>query len=260
MIVEARRDVITLRGSLTENEWPTIQAAAKVLLEEHPKGIIIDCSNLTEVTEAGAKTFLDAINYIQKHDARIIVAGLPESALEVIRRVRAVVSQLPIAPTVEDARASLGLEDLATKPPTAHLQPIAVLLIGDWPRAVQTACQVADRRRNEVHLVDFLRVPRTMPLATPLPEAEAVARRKLDDAERMVRRYRLRSVRHAERVRTVAEGVLHVLKMLRPQTLVLSIGHVTDDTSELVNQLMPNLLADPPCEILYLREPNVHEA
>ena len=255
MIVEARRDVITLRGSLTEDEWPTIQAAARVLLEEHPRGIIIDCSQLTETTEAGAKTFMDAIRYIQKHDARIIVAGLPDNALEVIRGVRAIASQLPIAPTVDDARASLGLEDLVTAMQDSRLRDIAVLLVGDWEHAMEIACSVADRRRDELHMIDFLRVPRTMPLASPIPEAEAMARRKLDDAERKSKSCKIASVRHVERVRTVAEGMQRVVSLLKPQAIILCISHVDEEVSDLVNQVMPNLLQDPPCEIIYVRLP-----
>lgn len=254
MIVEARRDVIVLRGSLTDNEWPTIQAAAKHLLNESPRGIIIDCSQLTEVTEAGAKTFLDAIKYIHKNDARIIVAGLPENALSVIHGVRAIASQIPMAPTVEDARASLGLEDLSTEPGDARLRDIAVILVGNWQRSVEIACSIADRRREELHLVDFLRVPRTMPLASPIPEAEALARRKLDDAERATRPARISTVRHVERVRTVAEGVQRVLSLLKPQVMIVSIGHVDEEVADLVNQVMPGLLTDPPCEIIYDRQ------
>jgi anti-anti-sigma regulatory factor len=255
MIVEARRDAIILRGSLTDNEWPTIQAAARLLMEEHGKGIIIDCSQLSEVTEAGAKTFLDAIRYIQKHDARIVVAGLPESAMQVIRSLRAVASQLPVAPSVDAARASLGLEDLTMAAGNARLKDIAVLLVGNWERAIEIACSIADRRRDEIHLVDLVKVPRTMPLASPLPEAEALARRKLDDAERSVRSCKVTTVRHAERVRTVAEGMQRVLHLLKPQVLIVSIGHVDEEVADLANQVMPALLSDPPCEIIYDRTP-----
>jgi anti-anti-sigma regulatory factor len=257
MIVEARRDVITLRGSLTDNEWPTIQAAARILLEEYPKGIIIDCSRLSEVTEAGAKTFLDAINYIQRYDAKIIVAGLPQNAIDVIRSVRAVMSQLPIAPTVEAARASLGLEDLTTsmKPTQTGARIIAVILVGDWEKAMQIACSVGDRRRDEIHMIDMLKVPRSMPLATPLPEDEAAARRKLDDSERMAKQCRLKSVRHVERVRILAEGLQRVQSMLQPEKLIVAISKVTDDNTELVNTVMPGLLGNPPCEIIYVRRP-----
>jgi anti-anti-sigma regulatory factor len=246
---------VTLRGSLSENEWPTIQAAAKVLLEENPKGIIIDCSQLTEVTEQGAKTFLEAIKYIQRHDARIIVAGVPDTAMGVIRGVRAVASQLPIAPSVEAARASLGLEDLLTHPGDQRLSDIAVLLVGNWERAMAIACSIADRRKNEVHAIDLLRVPRSMPLASPVPEAEAMARRKLDDAERISKSCKITFVRHVERVRTVAEGVQRVLSLLKPQTMIVCIGHVDEEVADLVNQVMPTLLSDPPCEIIYDRLP-----
>jgi anti-anti-sigma regulatory factor len=257
MIVEARRDVITLRGSLNENEWPTIQAAARILLEEYPKGIIIDCSRLSEVTEAGAKTFLDAINYIQKHEAKIIVAGLPENAVDVIKSVRAVMSQLPIAPSVEAARASLGLEDLTAsmKPARSGSRVIAVILIGDWERAMQIACSLGDRKRDEIHMIDLLRVPRAMPLATPMPEEEAAARRKLDDSERMAKQCKLKSVRHVERVRILAEGFQRVQSMLQPDKLIVAISKVTDDNTELVNTVMPGMLGNPPCEIIYVRRP-----
>ena len=35
MIIEAREDVVTLRGNLLENMWPAIQAAANLLLKQH---------------------------------------------------------------------------------------------------------------------------------------------------------------------------------------------------------------------------------
>lgn len=255
MIVEARRDVITLRGALTDDQWPSIQAAARILLDEHPQGIIIDCSQLTEVTEAGARTFLDAIRYIQKYDARIIVAGLSEDAQEVLRNVRAVLSQLPTAPTVEDARASLGLGDLGTNVQVAKgLRPVVVLLIGDWQRAAQISCQIADRRRDEVHLVEIIKVPRSMPLATPLPEAEAMARRQLDDSERVAKSCRINVVRHVERSRSIAEGIQRVLTTLKPATLVICVTQSDEEGHEVI-QLMPNLLAEPPCEIIYVRKP-----
>jgi len=256
MIIEARRDVITLRGSLTDNQWPAIQAAAKIMLEEYPRGIIIDCSHLTEITEAGARTFLDAMRWIQRCDAKIIVAGLPESALQVIRQVRAVASQLPTAPTVEDARLSLGLEELAAKAPGKGLNIIAVLLIGDWQEAADVACRVADRRRDEIHFFDLIKVPRNLPLATPLPEAEAVARRKLEEAERKARQYKLNVVKRVERVRSAAEGVPKIIRDVNPAVVVICVSQVDEEGHEIV-QTMPTLLADPPCTIIYVRKPAV---
>src|SRR2546423_14865634 len=109
MIVACKDDVVHLSGSLHKNQWLTIKAAAKLLLQQHPQGILIDCSGLTDISEDGAKTFLEAMKDIQGEGARIIVVNLPEQILEVIRSVPGVRSQLPIARTIEEARASFRL-------------------------------------------------------------------------------------------------------------------------------------------------------
>jgi len=70
MIIQTRGDVIILKGALTENQWPSIRSAVSLLLESYPSGVVIDASELVEVTEAGAHTFLDASNFIQAQNAR----------------------------------------------------------------------------------------------------------------------------------------------------------------------------------------------
>ena len=97
MIIEARDDTITLRGEVKTNIWPAIQAAAALLLENHPTGIILDGSGLTKVTVKGAETFADAFDFIVAHNARIMVVGLTEEMIEVGQAVPGVRSQLPIA-------------------------------------------------------------------------------------------------------------------------------------------------------------------
>ncbi len=117
------------------------------------------------------------------------------------------------------------------------------------------AQEIADRKKDEVHLVGLIRVPRTMPIATPLPEAEAMVRRILDDAERAAKHWKVKIVRHVERVRTVTDGAHHVLDMLRPQMLVICIGKLDEEAHELMSHVMPSLLSEPPCEIIYDRRP-----
>src|SRR5579862_2793790 len=87
MIIEARDDVLTLSGSLDKNLWPSIESAAWLLLRMHPGGILIDASGLTNITSEGAKTFLDAMAYIERYKARIVLCQVPDSALEVIKNV-----------------------------------------------------------------------------------------------------------------------------------------------------------------------------
>src|SRR5215470_1559686 len=115
MIVTSSDDVVRLSGALVKNQWLTIKAAANLLLQSHPQGIIIDCGELTHVSEDGAKTFLDAIKDIQAAGARMVVCNLPPEVLQVIRSVPGVRSQLPIANSVDEARASLRLSGEAPK-------------------------------------------------------------------------------------------------------------------------------------------------
>src|SRR5437868_14974282 len=101
MIIETKDDVVRLSGSLTKNQWLTIKAAANLLLHDHPQGIIIDCAHLENISEDGAKTFLEAMRDIEAAKARIVVANLPQSLLSICRMVPGVRSQLPIADSVE---------------------------------------------------------------------------------------------------------------------------------------------------------------
>ena len=121
MIIETRGDVVYLSGSLHKNQWMSIRAAANLLLHDHPQGIIVDCAGLENISEDGARTFLEAMRDIESARARILVASLPQKVLTVIKTVPGVRSQLPIAASVEAARASLKVQRRA---PTPRLQPM----------------------------------------------------------------------------------------------------------------------------------------
>src|ERR1051325_11176998 len=101
MIVSSHSDSVLLRGALHRNEWLTIKALAKLHLQQHSQGILIDCTGLTDVSADGAKTFLEAMHDIQSEGARIIVVNLPDNVLDMIRSVPGVRSQLPIARSIE---------------------------------------------------------------------------------------------------------------------------------------------------------------
>ena len=165
MIIEAREDTITLRGSLKSNIWAAIQAAAALLLENHPTGIIIDCSLLTHISPKGAETFADAFKYIQEHDARIVLAGLSKEMIEIGKEVPGVRSQISMAATVEEARASIKLEEIVPERGRAKIAAV-VPMLGNWRRAVYIADKLARGENSEVHLVDLIKVPRSLPIGT----------------------------------------------------------------------------------------------
>jgi nucleotide-binding universal stress UspA family protein len=201
MIIEARDDTITLRGEVKTNIWPAIQAAAALLLENHPTGIILDGSGLTRVTPKGAETFADAFDFIAAQNARIMVVGLTDEMLEVGQEVPGVRSQLPIAATVEQARASLALGELTPRRGKAHIAGV-VPILGNWRRAVYFADRLAVGESCEMHLVDLIKVPRTLPIGSPLPEREAAGQTRLGEAQGLVRQTGLKSFSHVERVRS----------------------------------------------------------
>jgi len=201
MIIEARDDTITLRGEVKSNIWPAIQAAAALLLENHPTGIILDGSGLTKVTARGAQTFSDAFDFIASQNARIMVVGLTDEMIEVGQEVPGVRSQLPIAANVDEARASLALGELTPRRGKAHIAGV-VPIIGNWRRAVYFADKLAVGESCEMHLVDLIKVPRTLPIGSPLPEREASGQTRLEEAQSLVRQTGLKSFAHVERVRS----------------------------------------------------------
>ncbi|MCX8053219.1 MAG: universal stress protein [Armatimonadetes bacterium] len=222
MIIEAREDTITLRGEIKSNIWPAIQAAAALLLEKHPTGIIIDCSGLTNITAKGAETFADALGYITSHNARIIVASLAPELLEIGKSVPAVRAQLPMASTVEEARRALSLVEVAPQRGKARLAGVAPI-VGNWRRAVYFADKLAVGENCEIHLVDLIKVPRTLPVGTPMPEREAAGLARLEEAKSLVRETGLKCFTHVERVRSESVGLVEFVHRLEADFAVASI-------------------------------------
>lgn len=228
MIIEARDDTITLRGTIKANIWPAIQAAAALLLRHHPTGIIIDCSAVTEATAKGAETFADAFKYITACKARIIVAALSPELLEISKVVPGVRSQLPIANTVEEARASIALEEITPLRGKARRTAV-VPLFGNWQRAVHLAVKAAHEISAEIHMVDLIKVPRTLPIGSPLPERESAARSRLDAAKAYADSMGIKSFVHAERVRTESAGLIDFMDQLDASFAVVSTDRMGRD-------------------------------
>lgn len=222
MIIEAREDTVTLRGDIKSNIWPAIQAAASLLLRNHPIGIIIDASGVAKCTAKGAETFADAFRYISSQDARIVVAGLDMELREIGKTVPGVRSQVPLADTVEEARASIALEEPTPQRGKARIAGVAPLL-GNWQRAVYHADKLAVGENCEIHLVDLIKVPRTLPLGSPLPEREAASLERLDRAKKLVEQSRLKGFTHVEHLRSESAGLAQFVDRLEADFAVVSL-------------------------------------
>lgn len=275
MIIDARSDVVTLSGRLEKNLWLSIQAAAQLLLRQHPNGILIDASQITYCSPEGARTFLDGLEYINRHRARIVLCQVPESVMSVIRTVPGVRSQVPIAPTCEEARASLELAMRARKkqqrmarsadgdPPTvlvpvlqgtmsvkaqlgiAHVVGSEVVHDGavDRPRTVV---------RPRIQLSYVLVVPRSLPLNTPLPEEEVEARTLLKEAEDFAALFGLNVSADVARTRDAAEEIIDTAHRLHAAKMVVGIPPAALGRD--ISAVLDFVLEKSPCEVLMAKK------
>jgi anti-anti-sigma regulatory factor/nucleotide-binding universal stress UspA family protein len=257
MIVTGKNDVVHLSGALHKNQWLTIKAAAKLLLQQHPQGILIDCSELTEVSEEGTKTFLEAMRDIQGEGARIVIVNLPDSVLQVIRSVPGVRSQLPIAKSEEEARASLRVGvtfGKSAERPLSENSILIPLLPGfDIEYAIIVAGRASRELRQPITLAALIVVSRNKPLNTPMPEEEAEAVALLEKAEAVAKRHNLPYARHVERLRDAEEGLLQVIKTYKASHVY--IGAYADHSSdEQFLRLVEILLHRAPCSVIIARQ------
>lgn len=252
MIIEAREDTITLRGDVKSNIWAAIQAAAALLLENHPAGIIVDCSGVNAVTPKGAETFTDAFAYISAHNAKIVVAALRPELLEVGKTVPGMRSQIPVAATVEEARASIDLEEITLKRGKAEVAAV-VPMVGNWARATYYARKFAVGENCEIHLVDLLKVPRTLPIGTPLPDEENEAKARLDAARKLVEDSGFKSFTHVEKVRSESAGLLDFLARLKADFTVLSIDKGDRNDPFMEESEAMSVLAAAGCEVSLIK-------
>jgi hypothetical protein len=197
------------------------------------------------------------MRYIQKAGARIVVCNLPDSVMDVIRSVPGVRSQLPLADSIEQARASLrlcrtGNQDEAK--PTGQATILVPLVEGvDTEHAVTIAAKLSRERNAPVTLVYFLTIARHLPLGTPMADEEADGNRMLETAALVARKHNLQPSRHLEHVRDVEEGILQAIKNYHAAHLVLG-AFADGGDDERFHQLVDVMLHRAPCNVLIGRK------
>lgn len=260
MIVESYEDIIILSGALRSNFWDTIHTAISLTLKRHPSGVIIDCSGIDECTPAGAETFRDAMEFIRRFDARIIVAAVPPSVHEVLKSVPEVRSQLPIADTIENARRSLDLltEEGGKKTRRKEVErTVLVMLEGveSDAYAIKQAVEQSDRIPTEVCLLFPILVPRELPIHSPMPEAEDLAKRTLESHRKMLEAAEVSTSLRIERARDIAGAIEEALQEV-PASLVL-IGLSSDfHEKEASLKVMKTVLAKVALPLMFVRDRN----
>lgn len=223
MIIYAKDDIVALTGALTKNEWLSIKAAANLLLREHPEGIIVDCEGLENVTEDGARTFLNALRDTQSADARIVVANVPRAVQETIQEVPGVRSRVPFAASLEEARASL--KSSASQVVDGQQCVMVPVLEGlDTSRAIEIASDLSRGSDAPLLLLYCIEVGRALPIGAPLPEQEAAAAALLEEAAAQAARAGLAASTHVARVRELGDGLLHEIVKHNASLVIISVG------------------------------------
>jgi len=219
MIVESYEDVVVLSGALRRNFWKTIHTAISLTLQRHPEGVIVDCSRIIEATEEGAQTFQDAIDFVSEHErARILFAGAPSHVMDVLKDVPELRSQLAMAASVEEARASLDLlhtEEKARKkkrgPKAAACTLLAVVQGQSGDREViQVAKELVSTLQARVVVLMPVILPRDLAISAPMPEREAALKQSADHAARMIDGATASSELRLERGRSLAAVIAQV--------------------------------------------------
>jgi anti-anti-sigma regulatory factor len=67
MVVEDRRQIVYVSGSLRANQWPVIRTTAYLVYERYPLGVAIDFSGVRWVSAAGESTLIAALHEIEQH-------------------------------------------------------------------------------------------------------------------------------------------------------------------------------------------------
>lgn len=110
MIIEIENDIIKISGKLDRNYWPAAQAAASMMVGQGYNNIIVDCEGVSEITEKGLDTFAQAFKYMSKRDVRIYFAHVDEKIEKLAMKTPGIRSSMPIAESVEEARASIFID------------------------------------------------------------------------------------------------------------------------------------------------------
>lgn len=260
MIVESFEDVVRLSGALRENYWDTLHTAISLALKRHPAGVIIDGSGITELTPAGAETFRSVMEFLHRHEARVIVTALPEPILAIVRSVPDVRSQLPIAASVEAARKSLNLlvEDEAARKkrrqPDERARRMLVCLTGETSdqAVLRYTVKLSEALEAVPVLLYAIRVPRDLPLTAPMAEQEANAETVIADAKRMLDERGVVYDTRIERGRDLATALAEALEDVPADPVLIGLP-LEEDGTDGASKLVKSVNAKVRVPVLFLR-------
>jgi APA family basic amino acid/polyamine antiporter len=143
---------------------------------------------------------------------------------------------------------SLGVEEIEYK-------SILVAYEDDAPfseETLATATKLAAKRRRGIHVVSVLTVPQSLPLDAPLPDKESEAQSKIEQAKLIGG---LRVSGHVHRVRPNQAGHSISEEAEEMEASALVVGLRYRDGRPLYGKTLQTLLAERPCRVIVVGEP-----
>ena len=122
-------------------------------------------------------------------------------------------------------------------------------------RGVELACRMGADQRAMIHLVYVIVVPRSLPMGTPMPDAETQARNALARAESIVKSHGMKCEVAVKRARAAGEGIIHHAKALHPDVLVVGMRPHYGPGESLLGRTTDTLLKEAPCEVIVDKMP-----
>jgi anti-anti-sigma regulatory factor len=224
MIIEARKSRITLSGAMERSHWKTIRAAAQLLLEHSPVGIVVDCRQVGKMTPEGVTTFEQGISEVTAQGHKIIFAGLPPDLRQTVGKIPGLRSEMILIDTVEEAERILGIETRYTERPVGTGE-LNVVVMGEnliENPAITLACLLAKRRLTRLHITHMVEVPHFLPLSASTSEVEEVGR-ALDSARSFAQTLGFPPTVEIAHVRTLEAGLDGVMSDLCPNAVFLAV-------------------------------------
>jgi len=86
MVIEERRNIVSVSGTMRCNQWPVIRTTAFIVLNQYPQEVIIDFSGARWGAAEGEHTLTAAIDEIERLNLPFVllnVAGPIQSRLAV---------------------------------------------------------------------------------------------------------------------------------------------------------------------------------
>jgi APA family basic amino acid/polyamine antiporter len=120
------------------------------------------------------------------------------------------------------------------------------------PEMVATAVKLASKRRRGIHVHSMMTVPTNLPLDAELPEAEAAAQRKVEEA-RLIGGQRVTG--HVARVRPGQSGYSVADEAELIESAVIVIGLRYRRGVPLYDKMLQTVLGERPCRVIVVSDP-----